>query len=67
MVINMTISDQAIRAKLLRLFDLGEELGFYEERNKPACFQDIRENNKHLFDERAIILEEVVNLINHRD
>ena len=62
----MTISDQAIRTKLLRIFDIGEKIGAYTQLNKPVSWEQIREDNRHLFDERVIIVEEVVNLINHR-
>ena len=66
MVTIMTISDQAIRTKLLRIFDIGEKIGAYTQLNKPVSWEQIREDNRHLFDERVIIVEEVVNLINHR-
>ena len=67
MVITVTISDQAIRAKLLRIFDIGEKIGAYTQLNRPVSCDQVMAENKHLFDERVIILEEIVNLINHRD
>ena len=63
----MTISDQEVRLKLLRLFEIGIDIGAYTQRNKPVSSNQVREENKHLFDERAIITEEIVNLINHKD
>ena len=63
----MTISDEAIRFKLLRLFEIGIDIGAYTQLNKPVSSNQVREENKHLFDERVFITEEIVNLINHRD
>ena len=61
----MTISDEAIKARLLRLYDIGEKIGAYTQRNKPVSCDQVREENKHLFDERVIITEEIVDLIKH--
>lgn len=54
--------DKAIRAKLLRIFELGEKIGAYKEANNLACFDDIRENNKQVFQEQVTAIEEIVNL-----
>ena len=62
----LDLDDQAIRAKLLRIFDIGEKIGAYTQLNKPVSWEQIREENRHLLDERVIIVEEVVNLISHR-
>ncbi|HEY9295393.1 MAG TPA: hypothetical protein VIQ31_03275 [Phormidium sp.] len=55
------VKQQQLTEKLQRLFDIGWEIGAYDQENKPISHEALQQDCKKLFDERNKLLEELLN------